>query len=176
MKKRAVSIMVAYVLLIVIALSIAGLVYSFLRAYIPKVKEKCPDGISITIESYSCDQTERKINLTIMNRGLFTVFGIKTKVSDEASLDPYIPLGEIVPGIGGASSIIEVREINLQPGDITTISYNLTTTYETTGTTSSQIRKIQIIPIYWKNNKTLVCMDAAIIQEINDDQCRLYRG
>jgi len=59
--KRAVSPMIAYVLLIVIGISVAFLVYQWLKLQIPAQSEKCSEDVRIIIKSYECNQANKKI-------------------------------------------------------------------------------------------------------------------
>jgi flagellin-like protein len=82
MKKRGVSEIVSYVLLVVVALVIAGLVYTFLKVYVPKEKPECRDGINVIIQDAVCiiDSSDRNIKLTVQNRGLFKTDAIYVRV------------------------------------------------------------------------------------------------
>ena len=70
--KRAISEIVSYVLLIVIAVSLSVLVYTFLQLYVPKERPECPADISISVQDYACSITEKNLSLTLLNKGLFT--------------------------------------------------------------------------------------------------------
>jgi flagellin-like protein len=87
LNKKGVSEIIGYVLLIVIALSLGGIVFSFLRSSIPQEKSSCPDGISLIIEKASCKGD--RLNLTFVNRGLFSVDGslVKMGVVDRVKKD-----------------------------------------------------------------------------------------
>ncbi len=161
--------MVAYVLLIVITLTIATLVYNYLRHYIWKPQEECPDGISLYIEDYKCNNTLHQMNLTLRNNGLFTIYGIKVKVTNDKDKSPYIPLGEVLPGILGAPSEVRPKIINLSVGDAKEVSFWLNGTGKT-----GEIYRIEIIPLYKKNQTqdALVCSNSKIVQEISG--CSLY--
>ena len=73
MNKKAISIIIGYVLLVVIAISLSLLVYAWLKNYLPKDVEKCPDSVSLTISNYNCDIEENKITLTLRNKGFFNI-------------------------------------------------------------------------------------------------------
>lgn len=73
MKKRGVSEIVSYTLLIVISISLAVLVFNYLKSYTPKDKPECKDGINIVIEKAECDLLGKRLNLTLENRGRFKV-------------------------------------------------------------------------------------------------------
>ena len=80
--KKAISIIVSYVLLIVIVLSLAGGTYGFLKLYAqnPLPEEECPDGISIVLESYECKNNE--ITITLKNRGRHDVYFVAVNALD----------------------------------------------------------------------------------------------
>ena len=94
LNKKAVSLIVSYVLLISIGLSIAGLVYGWLRFYSNMEEtEKCPDGIHIAIMSASYSNGSRvdgmnlSLNLTIQNRGRFNVTGYIIRINNITGID-----------------------------------------------------------------------------------------
>lgn len=71
MNKKAISEIVGYSILIVIAVSLSVLVYSFLRLYIPKDRVTCEEDVKLTIQYYACNLSKGVLNLTITNKGLF---------------------------------------------------------------------------------------------------------
>jgi len=80
--RKAISEIVAYVLLIVISISLALLVYAWLKSNILKPAEECPDSVSISIE-YKCNLTKQSIDLKIKNNGLFTINGFIARASNK---------------------------------------------------------------------------------------------
>jgi len=142
--QKAQSDIVSYVLLIVIAMSLAVGVYSFMKFYIPKDKETCSQEISLYVENYNCskaiDQVEGEIKvfeLTIKNNGLFNVTGFMIKATENYSRVPIIMLKTVgdnevaIPGRyyfseqlkAGASKITEfdytdmssIQRVQIQP-------------------------------------------------------------
>lgn len=79
--KKGLSAMVGYVLLIVIGISLAALVYAFLKVYVPSDKPVCPDNVALSIEEFSCFNGAVKIKLN--NRGLFNVDGAYIRIGEE---------------------------------------------------------------------------------------------
>jgi len=79
--KKAVSEMVTYILLIAVAISMAGLVYGWLKFYVQKPfpEESCPE-VSLAIIDYNC--TGKVLNMTIQNRGRFDVDGYTMKINN----------------------------------------------------------------------------------------------
>lgn len=72
--KKALSNLVAYVLLITITISLSIMVYGWLKFYVEgEGVEDCPEGVNLVIESYSCSGNNLYVNLR--NKGLFTVDG-----------------------------------------------------------------------------------------------------
>ena len=90
--KKAVSLMISYVLLITIAIIMSIIVFAYLKtiANVEPVID-CKEGTSIVVEDYSCE--EGKITLTIRNNGIFNVdgfiatFGGKELQEPSAKLD-----------------------------------------------------------------------------------------
>ena len=84
--KKAVSIIVAYVLLIVIAISLSGLVYNWLRFQVtPSDVEQCPEGVTLIIKELICEGG--KINLTLENKGTFTIEGFIIRVNNRTDAE-----------------------------------------------------------------------------------------
>jgi len=69
--KKGISEIVGYVLLVLIAISLSSFVFFYLKTYLPKEKPVCPDDISLIVQGYSCSPAQ--INLTLLNKGLFSV-------------------------------------------------------------------------------------------------------
>lgn len=131
--KRAVSILVGYVLLIVIAFTISGLVYSWLRFYAtPPGDEDCPEGVDVIIKDYRC--LGDSINITVQNKGLFTIGGYFLRVNDRegSSLGIYtISDGgiELAPGgeynfeypipseVAGTVRLIDIQPFIMEGGE-----------------------------------------------------------
>ncbi len=82
--KRAVSEIVSYVLLIVIAVGISVLVYVYLSLYVPKEKFECPESVSLIVADASCTLrgTQVKLDLTLVNKGRFTVDAAYIRLGD----------------------------------------------------------------------------------------------
>jgi cysteine-rich repeat protein len=109
--KKAVSMMVSYTLLIIIAVAISIVVYSYLKLYLPSDRPECPADINLIIDDVVCIYdatvpTNTRIELTISNRGLFNVDSFFARVGvsgrkvrqqinkDSELLDPAITPGD----------------------------------------------------------------------------------
>ena len=90
--KNAVSIMVAYVLLISITIALSVLIYNWLRFYVGEENiPECSDGVSVIIKSYECNATNElesgKLSVVLKNKGRFTVDGYTLRVHDKLGAD-----------------------------------------------------------------------------------------
>lgn len=72
---RAVSELVSYVMLVIIAITVSVLVYGFLKLYIPKDQPSCPEDISLIITGASCTTSPKQISINYSNKGLFSIDG-----------------------------------------------------------------------------------------------------
>lgn len=157
MNKKGVSEMVSYVLLIVIAVGISVLVYNYLSVYLPKDQPKCEDDVKLILQSYSClSGNPGKLNLTIVNKGIFKVdaayirFGeekrtVKTLINED---DLYFSMLVSGQGAGldpGRSTVKEFVNLDISPGS-----------YE-----------VEIQPaMFTEDNQLALCESAVIVQPI----------
>lgn len=81
--KRAVSEIVAYVLIIVISLSLAVGVFSWMKLYIKEPAKECSEDVSLVIYDYVCNSSTKIINITLENRGLFKIDGFFIHASNK---------------------------------------------------------------------------------------------
>ena len=68
LSKRGVSVVIGYVLLVSVAVVLGGVMYAWMKSYVPKESLDCPEGSALSIKSYvyNCSDPSR-INLTIVN-------------------------------------------------------------------------------------------------------------
>ena len=83
--KKGISELVSYVLLISLAIIMAGLVFAYLRFYAqnPLPKQSCPE-VSLIIDNYSC--MNGTLNMTVKNQGRFDVDGFTVKINNGTAL------------------------------------------------------------------------------------------
>src|SRR3989344_1131649 len=81
--KKAISLMVSYVLLIVIAIGVSVLVYNYLKLYTPGEKKECPADVYLTVDDVTCSLSQNTINLTITNRGVFNISAVFIRVGPQ---------------------------------------------------------------------------------------------
>jgi cysteine-rich repeat protein len=109
--RKGVSVMVGYVLLVVFLIIIGGIVYVWLKTYIPRQALECPDGISLFIKEASFDSDASQLILTLKNNGRFDVAGYfihATNSSEQelATIDLSGYLNETQAGIIFENSVL----------------------------------------------------------------------
>jgi len=155
--KRGVSEMVAYVMLIVIAISLSIFVYAWLKIYAPKPQEKCPDETSLIIESYSCLQSVKKLDLGLRNMGRFTIDGAVIRAGNVSGKPAVYMLEEV--GKEGLGRIYFAKGLNVSE------TRRLNVSYSAIGKTVL----LQVQPFVTENNRVIMCESATISQEIKCD-------
>jgi len=74
-KKKGISIMVSYVLLVVFVIIIGALVYQWLKTYVPAQALECPDGVSIFIKDADFNSSNSQLIIILRNNGRFNLAG-----------------------------------------------------------------------------------------------------
>ncbi len=87
--KRGVSVIIGYVLLISTAIILSIIIYSWIKTYIPKDSEECPEGVSISLIDYDYEK-EEWLNLTLKNNGRFNIGGLFIKASNKTESEQEI--------------------------------------------------------------------------------------
>ncbi len=115
MNKRGISEVVSYVLLIVIAIGIAGTVYTYLKIYVPKEKPECKEGIDLIINRANCvnNNAQNILTLTLENKGLFKVDKAFVRIGESSdSFKVNIPTEDPINLLARDGSI------GLDPGEL----------------------------------------------------------
>ena len=143
--KRSVSIIIGYVLLVVIAISLALLVYVWLKNYLPGVSEECPDTTSLMIADYSC--SGNNINIKFRNTGLFSIYGFIARVKNQTGGFFYeLKTGESIENYFGISPY----EKGLKPNDEENVLLSFTP--------YARILELQVQPfVLGEKNKPVLC-------------------
>ena len=148
--KKALSEIVAYVLLIVIAISLSLVVYAWLKGYILKPEEKCSDGVSLSLEKYSCQN--KIINITLKNNGFFNVEGFIVRATNQTKGNAiYI----LMNGNQIENYFLNEKKA-LAPGE----EYNSIFNYSKL----NLVTKIEVQPVEIEGNKEPIVCSNAIIQ------------
>jgi hypothetical protein len=169
-KKKGISVIIGYVLLVSFAVILGVLIYSWMEGMNPGagVHLECPDEISIFVKSYDCSSDQ--ITLDLMNNGRFNIGGyfIRATTSPQqeiATLD--ISRNATTPGTRLFPTGIKFGEVGDEKNSLITgqseiEQFDLTGTYP--------IYSVQITPIIWKeedNQELLVtCSESKIIENI----------
>src|SRR3989338_642630 len=82
-RKKGISEIVSYVLLVIIAMSLSVVVYTFVSNYVPKEKAECPDDIAISIREVSCNAQDKTISINYANSGLFAIDFLYIRLAKE---------------------------------------------------------------------------------------------
>ena len=151
--KIAWSTMIWYILIITFAIVIAGVVYGWLKSYVPKEGVACPDDVSIYISDYVYNNAKNELNLTLKNNGQFSIGGIHIYYSTDESeeiatndLSNRITIGgtRLNPGI----SLGITGKNSFEPGDEKILIFNVKKL------PVKKIYSIEMTPIRWQEEKT----------------------
>jgi len=171
--KKAVSLMVSYVILISIVIAVSIGVYAYLKAFVGDVEPAidCKEETSFIIESYTC--SIGNLELTLRNNGRFNIDGVVLGVGEDSQRAPTTYLIPQVSG-GVLEGHYQFQE-KLKPGQTKTADF---TNKEYIGNTEQEIsytniQAVQIQPYIIENNKRINCQQAVITQLITDCQIKL---
>lgn len=174
--KRGVSEMVAYVILISIALGLALAVYTYLT-YVVKIIEpvkNCKDGTTVYLESYSCDNISQTITLKIKNNGRFNLDGVIVKFSDNSTKSPVTMLMPDYSAFGGVSTAPTKGHYTfslLNPGSVRDAKFSrMISSTEIYNPADGIVRVVQIQP-FIADKKKIACLGSAITEPLNDPVC-----
>jgi len=180
LKKRGVSPIIGYMLLIVVGVSMGLVIYGWLRTYVPAEITKCDEDVSLQITNYEYDCTTKIFKLEIKNNGRFNVGGYLLRATNNSNDDiANVPLGKYYDGteefIVHSSSFLlihkslqnifppeQVLELEDNKFNLTLVSPNF----------KGDIAKIQLTPVRIitnsrGNNITAICSDATITEKIS---------
>ena len=162
--KKAVSLMISYVLLIAIVIGLAIGVYAWLRviANISPTPD-CKEGTSIILEQENC--YPGSLELDLKNNGRFNISGVIVAISNETQQQPTIYL--IPDKQGGVIKGNYYFPTPLSPQEITTVLF---TNKDENGDTIIDVTAIQLQPFIIDKNQKVVCKEAVITQELTGCQ------
>ncbi|MBS3092205.1 hypothetical protein J4466_02190 [Candidatus Pacearchaeota archaeon] len=165
--KKAVSEVVSYVLLIVVAISLSIIVYAWIKIQLPKEIIECPEGVSVIIKDYQCNEQNNIINITFQNKGFFSIDGTIIKISNKSNEAPTIS-AEHVGGIGINQNLENNGFIYFTPSLNPGLNLKANFSYGS----FNQINKIQITPFVSskklgeKKLYVVLCNEKKIVQDI----------
>jgi hypothetical protein len=159
-RKRGVSTVIEYVLVISVLLIIAVLVYLFLKSYVLTPTLKCSDEVSLLIKSYQCNSN--KLTLNLRNNGNFKLEGyyIHATTSPNQEVATFDLSNYTDPGSWISPTGVKLGEIGAK--NSFEITNEETDTFDLTE--SGPIYSVEIIPIRWqekdKKNFLVSCTNA----------------
>ncbi len=167
--KRAISLVLSYVLLVLIAFTVGTMVYAWLKTQRP-AEFKCNEGVSFTLDGFDCydiadPSHPEEIRLTIDNKGRFDIDGFSVKASEILYVKPWANLEPDAVDFHKTSDGMNILKNGpLESGDqgIYFFSYS--------GVLTSPVSiSVQAIrnEKYEEEELTLICEDTLIIQEIS---------
>ena len=166
--KKAISLMVSYVLLISIVFTLSILVYAILKNYpnIVKAPIDCKEGTTILLEDYDCTDISSVINLTVKNNGLFNIDGFVLLVGDDNQRQPIerpeLYVSSTYPNMLDFGEGHYVFESELKNGEIFSVLFTM----------PSDIQIVQLQPfILDEKNQKVMCKDSAFTQVL--ESCTL---
>ena len=168
--KKAVSVIIGYVILVSFVIVLGIIVYSWMKTYVPKDELNCPDGTSIFIKSYEC--SSNTLTLHLSNNGKFNIGGYFIYVTNS----PQKELATIDISRNNTDELSIIRPTGikfsgLESGNLLKPNDEETEIYDLTGLDA--IYSVEILPIRWqeeKNKLRLVsCKDVKIKESI---QCK----
>lgn len=164
-KKKGVSAIVGYVLLISFGIVMSIIVYTYLKTYAPRDSLACPEGVSIFLQDYSCEDS--LLNITVKNNGRFNFSGYFIKGANSSTQEvATIDLSKNYTGnedlIYGSSILFSLQNTNLMgPGIEMNGSFNL----------NQNIFMIELIPVRFqgegKDFKFVSCGNAKVQEDIS---------
>jgi hypothetical protein len=167
-KKKAVSAIVGYVLLVTLGIVMAGIVYGYLKTYVPKDALQCPDGTSLFLKDYQC--ANGSLNVTLKNNGRFFLAGFSIHGANDTN--QKIATINLVAGFINSS---DKQARNIQDSYIlfnlvanNTMSPGYDATYYFNYTQTPKILELTPVRFETYNNKErfAVCGNAKTTQEI----------
>ncbi len=152
--KKGVSLMIAYVLLIVIGIALAIIVFNWLKFYVAPSNEiiDCPEGAKLIIKEYKYEPNEGDsgtLNITVFNRGVFNVEGFVVKVHDRSNAE-----------IG--FYILEEINKTLKTGEEIKLSYNFAD-YSSLGFDGTKFSFLEVQPFIEENGAQVLCRGTSFV-------------
>jgi len=150
--KRAISEIVSYAILIIIAVSLSIMVYSFLKLYIPKDKVTCEEDLKLIFQDYTCQNN--LLNLTITNKGLFKADAAYLRMGNASGKQQINKNNFLLYGLNNS--------LGLNPGDSFSSTYNIAE-FLAYGVSDYSL---ELQPAIIRNKQIIVCENAIITQAI----------
>ena len=171
--KKAVSVMIGYVLLVTLAVVMGGIVYQWMKTYVPPDTEEieCPEGVSIFIVNYTCEKYIGEENITVLNLylknngrfnlGGYFIYATNTSNQTVATID-------LSQGIQNAAKMNPGVKFNLDSNEGLPANDIKNQRFEFTNANFIQITSVEIIPIRWQEQNGKEKPVACTVSKINE--------
>jgi hypothetical protein len=157
--KKGVSEIVSYILLIVGALGLSILVYSYLKDFTPKGQTDCEEDVSLSIRDYVCNSDQKNLTIVLYNNGKFNIPDFYVKIGRSGS-SVRCAINDIRGGLAFRPGRLNVFSYNPKSKDIPNCDFVFFLQDKT------YILEIQPVVADKKSRKWAVCENAIISQEI----------
>ena len=169
-QKKGVSEMIGYVLLVSLAIVMAGLLYAWLSGWIPKDIPDCPEGTSLMVKDYTYDCTNQRIFLTIANNGRFGVGGYFIKATTkENQTVATTDLATLLQDNGEDVAIFENSVVIGPPNENRFLPNNETPNVFDLSSIGQQIYRVDIVPARWQKEdnrlRYIICGEDSTLKE-----------
>lgn len=165
-KRKGVSIMIGYVLLVAIAITLGVITYSWLKTYIPRGNIECPDGVSAFIKNYSCEAGN--LSITLKNNGRFNITGYLIRAGNSTDsfatkdISRNVTSGEVI----ASNAVIYLTGKNsFAPGN------EKTSTFSVANPPFDSIKIIEIVPARFETDGNreifVTCANALFRSELS---------
>jgi len=168
--KKGLSELVSYVLLVVIAVALSALVYSYLKPYVVSSDKKpvCDTDVALIVQEASCKAGDSinpgLLNLSLLNKGLFKVdaayirFGpedrrVLSLINGEGDGLYFVKIGVETQGLMPGDTSLKELPLRDEKGDIIL-------------TSAGNYYTMQIEPAVFKGSNLAVCPQAMVTQRI----------
>jgi hypothetical protein len=148
--------MIGYVLLIGMAIIMGGVMYTWMKSYIPQEDIECPEGVSLVINNYFYNCTSSTLNLTLKNNGRFDIAGYYIKVTNDTNqLLATKDISTKVINTGGGIYKYANAVLLWGANKNLFVADNQTQNLFDVSSVAGEVQRVEIIPVRWQkeNNK-----------------------
>jgi hypothetical protein len=176
-KKKGVSEMIGYILLVTVGIAMSVLVFAWLKGYVPNDSVECSDGVSLFIKQYTYDCNTKILTIQMKNNGRFSLSGYlihaTTQPNQELATEDlakiafyhgtFIGNGEVKFGNGASTATNSFTPSSEETDSITHV-------FDLSSATFTQIYSIEIVPTRYETingkEKVATCTKAKIKQDL----------
>ena len=168
-RKRGVSEILGYILLMSIVIAISIGVYAFLRTYVPQQSLSCPSGVSVSLASYTYNCTTNRLNFSLENSGTFNIAGYYIHATNSSTqqtavidLSSYLMISTYA-NVFGNSVLFSGGYNVLVPGKTESSDVNAFIIPSSVGNISIlEIIPMRIVSYNGQNNVPAICTNSRI--------------